>query len=58
MSRGYNFSSGPAALPLPVLQQAQAELLEWGGERASLRSPPAEPRSLTLTLFPVLSRPS
>ena len=36
MSRGYNFSSGPAALPLPVLEQAQAELLEWGAERASV----------------------
>ena len=36
MSRGYNFSSGPAALPEPVLRQAQAELLEWGGERASV----------------------
>ncbi len=36
MSRGYNFSSGPAALPEPVLRQAQAELLEWKGERASV----------------------
>ena len=36
MSRGYNFSSGPAALPEPVLERAQRELLEWGGERASV----------------------
>jgi phosphoserine aminotransferase len=36
VSRGYNFSSGPAALPEPVLRQAQAELLEWGRERASV----------------------
>jgi phosphoserine aminotransferase len=36
MSRGYNFSSGPAALPEPVLRQAQADLLEWGRERASV----------------------
>ena len=36
MSRAFNFSAGPAALPEPVLRQAQAELLEWGGERASV----------------------
>ena len=36
MSRGYNFSAGPAALPEEVLRQAQAELLEWGGVRASV----------------------
>ncbi|MFI4970328.1 MAG: 3-phosphoserine/phosphohydroxythreonine transaminase [Lysobacterales bacterium] len=36
MSRGYNFSAGPAALPEEVLRQAQAELLEWGGARASV----------------------
>jgi phosphoserine aminotransferase len=36
MSRAYNFSAGPAALPEAVLRQAQEELLEWGGERASV----------------------
>ncbi|HVF35802.1 MAG TPA: 3-phosphoserine/phosphohydroxythreonine transaminase [Candidatus Saccharimonadia bacterium] len=36
MARGYNFSSGPAALPEPVLRQVRDELLEWGGERASV----------------------
>lgn len=36
MSRVHNFSAGPAALPLAVLQQAQAELLEWRGEGASV----------------------
>ena len=36
MSRGYNFSAGPAALPEEVLRQAQAELLEWNGARASV----------------------
>ncbi len=36
MSRGYNFSAGPAALPEEVLLQAQAELLEWDGARASV----------------------
>jgi phosphoserine aminotransferase len=35
MSRAYNFSAGPAALPEPVLLQARDELLEWRGERAS-----------------------
>jgi phosphoserine aminotransferase len=36
MSRAFNFSAGPAALPEPVLLQARDELLEWGGERASV----------------------
>jgi len=36
VSRGYNFSAGPAALPEEVLRQAQAEMLEWDGVRASL----------------------
>ena len=36
MSRAYNFSAGPATLPESVLQQAQQELLEWQGERASV----------------------
>lgn len=36
MSREYNFSAGPAALPDEVLRQAQAELLEWNGARASV----------------------
>jgi phosphoserine aminotransferase len=29
MTRVYNFSAGPAALPEDVLQQAQAEMLDW-----------------------------
>src|SRR3546814_6832891 len=36
MSRAHNFAAGPAALPEPVLRQAQAELLEWGDARASI----------------------
>ncbi len=36
MSRAFNFSAGPAALPEAVLRQAQAELLEWGSARASV----------------------
>jgi len=36
VSRGYNFSAGPAALPEDVLDQARAELLEWDGARASV----------------------
>jgi len=31
MSRPFNFSAGPAALPEPVLQQAAAEMLDWRG---------------------------
>ncbi len=31
MSRIFNFSAGPATLPLPVLEQVQAELLDWQG---------------------------
>ncbi len=30
MARVFNFSAGPSMLPLPVLQKAQAELLEYG----------------------------
>lgn len=29
--RVYNFSAGPAALPLPVLEQARSELTDWQG---------------------------
>jgi phosphoserine aminotransferase len=29
--RAYNFSAGPAVLPLPVLEQARDELLDWQG---------------------------
>lgn len=36
MSRGWNFSAGPAALPEAVLRRAQGELLEWNGARASV----------------------
>jgi phosphoserine aminotransferase len=36
MTRAFNFSAGPAALPEPVLRQVQAELLEWKDERASV----------------------
>lgn len=36
MARAFNFSAGPAGLPESVLGQAREELLEWGGERASV----------------------
>lgn len=36
MSRIFNFSAGPAALPLPVLKHAQQELLEWRAAGASV----------------------
>ncbi|MBD9369189.1 phosphoserine transaminase [Xanthomonas sp. XNM01] len=36
MTRAYNFSAGPAALPEQVLRQAQAEMLEWNGVGASV----------------------
>jgi phosphoserine aminotransferase len=31
MSRVFNFSAGPAALPAEVLQQAQEEMMDWRG---------------------------
>jgi phosphoserine aminotransferase len=34
--RAYNFSPGPAALPTEVLEQAQAELLDWNGSGMSV----------------------
>ena len=36
MSRVYNFSAGPAALPIEVLKQAQAEMLDWNGSGMSV----------------------
>ncbi|MDR2614486.1 MAG: 3-phosphoserine/phosphohydroxythreonine transaminase [Candidatus Accumulibacter sp.] len=36
MDRVFNFSAGPAALPLDVLQQAQAELPNWHGSGMSV----------------------
>ncbi len=36
MSRTYNFSAGPAALPEEVLVQAREEILDWGGSGMSV----------------------
>jgi len=36
MARAYNFSAGPAILPEEVLQQAQAELLDFNGTGMSI----------------------
>ena len=36
MTRAYNFSPGPAMLPEPVLRQAQAEMLEYRDNGASI----------------------
>lgn len=36
MSRVFNFSAGPAVLPLPVLQQAAAEMTDWHGSGMSV----------------------
>ena len=36
MTRVYNFNAGPATLPLPVLQQVQADLLDFGGTGMSI----------------------
>ena len=36
MSRVWNFSAGPAALPETVLRQAQEEMMDWHGAGASL----------------------
>ena len=36
MSRIYNFSAGPAALPTAVLEEVQSELLEWNQVGASV----------------------
>ncbi len=34
--RVFNFAAGPATLPLPVLEQAQRELLDWQGDGMSV----------------------
>src|SRR5574340_845566 len=36
LKRVYNFNPGPAALPLEVLQQAQAEMLDYKGTGMSV----------------------
>ena len=36
MKRVINFAAGPAAIPLEVLEQAQAELLDWNGTGCSV----------------------
>ena len=36
MKRLYNFSAGPAVLPLPVLQKAEKELVNYQGKGASI----------------------
>ena len=36
ITRIHNFNAGPAALPLPVLERAQAELLDFGGQGMSI----------------------
>ena len=36
MNRVYNFSAGPSMLPVPVLQKAQADLLDYHGSGMSV----------------------
>src|SRR5690606_15942075 len=36
MTRLYNFCAGPAALPLPVLEQARDEITDWHGKGLSI----------------------
>ena len=36
MTQIYNFSAGPAVLPKPVLERAQAEMLDWHGTGMSV----------------------
>jgi phosphoserine aminotransferase len=36
MARIHNFGAGPAAIPLPVLEKAQSELIDFGGSGMSL----------------------
>jgi phosphoserine aminotransferase len=36
MTRPFNFSPGPAALPEPVLRRAAEEMLDWHGSGVSV----------------------
>ena len=36
MARAYNFFAGPAVLPLPALERAQKELVDWAGTGTSV----------------------
>ena len=40
MDRVYNFSSGPAMLPLDVIEKAREELLNYGGSGMSIMEIP------------------
>ncbi len=57
MTRKINFNAGPATLPVEVLEQAQAEMLDWDGTGAGMfehshRSPEyARVHDEVLTLF-------
>ena len=57
MSRVFNFSAGPAAIPQPVLERARAELLDWNGTGASvmelIRELHAEGTTLNQLAFPI-----
>ena len=37
MARAYNFSAGPATLPLEVLQQVQQDLVDYKGTGMSVK---------------------
>ena len=36
MKRAYNFGAGPSAIPTEVLEEAQKELLDFGGSGISI----------------------
>ena len=40
MARVYNFSAGPSMLPLEVLEQAAAEMLDYKGSIGNGNVPP------------------
>ena len=54
MSRVYNFSSGPAVLPEPVLQTAQQEFVDWhygkSGRLAEIEAQVLEDQAVDLLL--------
>jgi phosphoserine aminotransferase len=53
MTRVFNFSAGPAALPEPVLRQAASEMLDWHGSGMSVMF--MSPRGMLYIAIPAVA---
>jgi hypothetical protein len=53
--RVFNFSAGPAVLPVEVLEQAQADLLNWQGSGAHASNQPCGKGAIILRWYFMLT---